>query len=444
MVILKLLVILIFTAFIISSYQVSASDDSASKKDQKTTFGPSGFLADEWKLMSESEALNYYTAYELCAIRNDDSCQSLHLPENSFTTNDFYKSCLLHNYGAFGSGVNCGFPYGALFRHKSISPQSWAILDIVYKLLEESRNTIVFFGDSVTRQQLADATCVIRRFGFEVEDYGGSWDNLEHRSIKFPVDINSDSIKQFSSRFGSHIAEDQPFFHIYFYIVEAGQLNPKVQLDAIIGNSNTHGKLTVVVNMGLHYHAHLHEHAVENYETDMLVLLENMKEYVMNGHIFLFRETSAQHFATIDGSYKGRFLPEFRNDSVRIVKKAKYFPSQYHYLADQLFYIPDAENHRFSFDCVPLSSEKAWKSQNWKNEVIEKVITNFNKDLKETISKSPTKIYPVELIRWFNATAGRPDYHSSHQDDCTHYCHGPMIFAPLWESFGRILESLLK
>ncbi len=65
--------------------------------------------------------------------------------------------------------------------------------------------------------------------------------------------------------------------------------------------------------------------------------------------------------------------------------------------------------------CQPIKDAAAYKSQNWRNEQAYEVIRSID----------PSHTF-IKIAKFYSYTAVRHDFHLSH-NDCTHYCHGPLL-----------------
>lgn len=77
------------------------------------------------------------------------------------------------------------------------------------------------------------------------------------------------------------------------------------------------------------------------------------------------------------------------------------------------------------FQCSAIKNESMAVSQNWQNPIAAQILKTID---------------PGGLIGWvpfFNISAGRPDLHVAKVHDCTHFCPGPLLWAPVWDSITR-------
>eukprot|EP01036_Dinobryon_divergens_P025555 gene25555-34113_t len=133
-------------------------------------------------------------------------------------------------------------------------------------------------------------------------------------------------------------------------------------------------------------------------------------------------------------------------------RKEVLFPSQYQYPATtadaikELVATPSNNKYETSltYRCEPIDIQPTWRVI-WAQDLI----NEFNIDLLSRINSTKglaeddgSKIYVIETLPFFNVSLPRYDYHVARNYDCTHYCYGPMIFAPVWNNLARSLRSM--
>lgn len=104
-------------------------------------------LVNHWELMNSSEALNYFTAREICHL-NSILC-----------TFDDPKDDTPYDipgipYELPPATSSLGNSYSYLLRHVSTSPwpKSRYLVDLIYVMIQDKINTLIVAGDSVSEQ----------------------------------------------------------------------------------------------------------------------------------------------------------------------------------------------------------------------------------------------------------------------------------------------------
>lgn len=364
---------------------------------------------DEWFSMHHDEALNYYTAHELCRIANNDALE-LKIGE----------LCKLvpGNLGDCQSTVHPG----ALMRHRSISPQSHHLVDLVKAMRLHGSNTIFLIGDSVTRQHFDDALCSLTR------------DGLNPRRC-----ANVPPYAACAEQSLSNVPRDQEVIHglelidladnlggIFRVIMHHWGDNSITALKQQLSSSWIQGVALIVFNFGLHANSEAQmQDLIEAKLPHMISLAQEMK------HVVVFRETTAQHFPTPTGLFGDFKYEDFFNNrdydntisfvSTRASKLQLAPP-----LAPSMRIVGPDTVPGMNFDCQPIVSEDALIAQNYRNRMA-----------KHALSKMDPQGL-VDTVSFYNITAGRPDYHRGSFGDCTHYAEGSMLWAPVWQDLYSI------
>jgi len=197
------------------------------------------------------------------------------------------------------------------------------------------------------------------------------------------------------------------------------------------------GKLVIIVNVGLHYRGHK---SVKPY-TDLLrySLVPALLRLSKENHTTIFRETSAQHFPdTHDGAFSGNYV---RKENIfeaskkalvsTIAENSGLFTPSTSKQESQILQPPvsiSSRSHpRLSFFCAPIPSTQATDSQNWRNSALFSILKELD----------PSRL--IKVSPFFIVSAGRHDYHVASNGDCTHFCSGPMIWQPVWQSVFNFL-----
>jgi hypothetical protein len=244
-----------------------------------------GLYSSTWIPINETEALDYYSPYEICKmqIATSSGC----LQEKGQPSVD---ACGSYGRGVGHSNNECSNPGGAFLRHKSITPDSFNFIHLIRSIMSAGSNTLALIGDSVTSQTYSDAYCSTSRANFDMKDF--SKDNLNGTGKGFevvlPINISQKSYDAFRKEFSDVISKDNskkyPFFQVLYSQVyrlknlerktkpfvnsliekSSGKGNKVVKSNKEIKGSthyeseiektnNIKGKTVFLVNMGLHF-----------------------------------------------------------------------------------------------------------------------------------------------------------------------------------------------
>jgi hypothetical protein len=83
-----------------------------------------------------------------------------------------------------------------------------------------------------------------------------------------------------------------------------------------------------------------------------------------------------------------------------------------------------------SFHCAPIKNITMMQSQNWQNPIV-----------TDVLKKLDPSGNLISIIPFFNLTVGRHDFHVAKVHDCTHFCAGPLLWAPVWEQIVQFYSS---
>jgi hypothetical protein len=188
------------------------------------------------------------------------------------------------------------------------------------------------------------------------------------------------------------------------------------------------GKVVFLFNLGVHVHNE------DDYGLEFENLLETFIPALLKGHSVYFRETGAQHFATTTGGYNKKPLdsPSDNRTSIDIQRNEILLPNQ------SFLKPPQKRKSVHNFRCRPIADKEAAYSQNWRNRIASDIIDRMNSNLTRKYENFENRIM---IIPWYNITLPRYDYHVNNEGDCTHYCFGSMIFAPIW---NYLVQSIKK
>jgi hypothetical protein len=433
---------------------------------------------DEWKPLGLHEALNYFTSFEVCQGFNQ---RRLSWCQDHFV-NDLGQ-CDISNSGAGVPGAVCPNLNGVFYRHVSMKtyPETRTLLDLIYLLLKNGYDQLFLWGDSVTRQHQGELFCQLKRFGVP----GLSWNTTKivipnvNKLFKEYSRVGYDS----SSKFAGNSFISSTFSIDYLDMNGLWDFQEKLPVIKNFLSFQRSGSSVIVFNLGLHVNLN-QDDPVKN-ATELRKSYKEVFDYLLHtevekkNQLVFFRETSAQHFQTPDGSFRNRSSTEnllvpmeripVADDPIRNMfsgDKLKqpiqhlhphHQPHQKHHsspknnnhsqeqttsqMEDAALYLETVHTDmkkRFvhplttflPLHCRPIPHEKAYHEQNWRNRIA----------IEELVKIDPGH-EKIPIIPFYHHTAARFDVHLQNDNDCTHFCYGPM----LWSMIGvNILETLEK
>lgn len=230
---------------------------------------------------------------------------------------------------------------------------------------------------------------------------------------------------------------DEP---VIFYIYHLRYVDDPIQFfnnafDSL--QQNTTGTSLVVFNTGLHFNE---ETEFSDYirvaVNDWVGIAKNRSDHF----IFAYRETSAQHFNTPDGTHNAELLGGVKPKNLKFLHS---YPSLAALRAGLLKNNNENdkiiakhgpflhENLDLELRCVPISPDRLY-SNNWRNRIFLDFLTKADKSSQ------------IQIIRFYNITRGRHDFHkgSFFPQDCTHYALvAPMLWLPVWDQMYKIFHN---
>jgi hypothetical protein len=380
------------------------------------------FLSSDWKAMSLQEAALYLTPYEVCIMQHSVGSKLC----------DVYFEHVDKQLGdchVFSEGLvnKCPNHLGSLFRHKSTNPwpRSKNILDLIKLMRDRGSNTLFLIGDSMTQQHLFDIHCSLLRFQIpSIHTNIPNNHNVYHKEMKQrdPVSL------QYTS---------PPFFQLHFIKYEPMALDGWTALiDKTLTNSSVTPSITgtpvFVVNVGLHAATPT---GLRDIATSFFAPLLRVAEERRG--LVIYRETSAQHFPSLHGMYETLDSPGSHENVPLDLQR---LPQD---LAQRVFDLSSSHTESDGGDaskrtewpelktgCPPLPDMESFRKQNWRNEEVTSLLQ----------VQDPQGL--VQVAPFYRVSAGRHDFHL-HLADCTHYCHGPMLWLPLSHSIFEIVNKKL-
>lgn len=372
-------------------------------------------LMNEWQPMTMHESLNYFSGYEVCqgfTSRRTGWCRE------KFTED--LGGCEIGERGVGHVNHYCPNIQGAFFRHRSTRPwpESKTIVDMIFLMLKYGYDSFIMIGDSLTRQHHAELYCQLHRYGLHPQ-FNGTYIELReldkyYESHPISFDAATDKRPLISSTF----VINYMYLHGHASYREESQVI-KNQLSLLRDAS-----AVILFNMGLHFNGEareLQENLAEFLPFALNTLIHERK------FIVFFRETSAQHFRSPSGLFEKDFpiadkKLEIKDDPIRNL----FNPNNLNYTAKVVTTHPSSYILPI---CEPIKNETMFHEQNWRNTIA----------LKE-LKKIDPHHQQIPIIPFYRLTASRHEYHINN-NDCTHYCYGPMIWLPLSH---RITMNLYK
>lgn len=395
-----------------------------------------GVLTEQWIPLSQSEALNYYTAHEVCSLTHQIGCDD---------EPGALQDCSIHEWGVISTGRPCSNNQGSFMRHESTQPwpHSKMLADLIRLMRRQGSNTLFLVGDSITSQHFSDAVCSSRRAGFQIKRYKKqkTYEFIDDGFEILPqlVPLDEDEQKAIEKEYTMN-SVSPPFFQVLLiaYCRDEPTLEQVEEtVTKLLSDEDlVRGKATFIINTGLHFATF----GSEIYEKYLTSFLEYFLKLAKDDHVVIFRETSAQHFQTSTGAYDKSIKKKALEDDVTLVspislvaERAGIFSSNQTSLVKQLagnrHVILPQERPNLNYRCAPLKGMEAVEAQNW-----------HNKLMADTLRKIDPNQH-IGIAPFFHLTAGRHDYHVAQNRDCTHWCFGNLLWAPVWDFSVKYYRS---
>lgn len=375
------------------------------------------FLHKYWVPMDTKEALQFMTPYEVCMAKQYRSEKRCERFKTKLDTK--LAGCAIHEESKITKKGMCPTAHH-LYRFHTTRPwpKGINILSIIQIMRKHGSNTLVLIGDSVTMQSYYDIYCELIRYGMTFKHTSGLNNSMM-------VIDNPGSSKKKSS---------EVFFQIIYrmYNKEGTDKFSSVSnsVDSWLSGGHKNvttvkGRVLFVTNVGLHYNQYVEEDSMTYNKTLATVASYLLSKAKQDGHIVMFRETSAQHFPTVDGRFGSPLLhPEvLLTSNIMVHTMAQRVFAGSRKRDEGLYVVPEFES------CRPFENKEAVEIQRWRNHCLRSVLSELD----------PHKW--IHLVPWFDATAARHDLHLLENGDCTHFCHQPMIWLPLWAEVYRALQK---
>lgn len=387
-------------------------------------------LLQEWLPMESQESLHYLTAFEVCQATTNGKnswCEKFR--------SDICGSCCIGSMKEFGFG-SCPSSRLShlLFRHKStkIWPESKTIIDFIYLMKTSGFHTLILLGDSISRQYFLEIHCQLRRFGIFALNELGTKEHQFHLHYDMKA-FDSQYVQRVTNALRNNLPELPKNMTERFnlkYIsythgkIEDNGFNQQFKYAHDYIQSLENNSAIIIANLGLH-------HNTPQYYTSAMKYLINFSLEIMRNKsaIVMFRETSAQHFNTRTGIYTeaGTFLPRLYadQDGMRKIFKGELNSTvnEVHQLYKSDWFYPK---------CKSFANKEIYDEQNWRNEIAAKILEEVDPG---------HRLMPI--IPFYRLSAARFDLHPTDLD-CTHFCHGPMFWAPVIQHMYNLLRLRLE
>ena len=374
--------------------------------------------------MSTSEGLRYYGRHEICMHKRLGHlyCDQFSKPNN--------MECAVNARGPGHTAQKCPHVRTILLRHDSTNDTSKTgnILDLIYTLKSKGYENLIFMGDSVSQQSYWDAYCSLSRFGL-VSILANKTENTQFSAIYFDITFLPDNA----------ISEDIPSkfsntFRVLYYSANKSDMYTMTVIRKMVESNEmidtTKDKAVYILNQGLHYNQ---ETVLMKSEfTEYFKYFLNLTATYGDNQLIIFRETTAQHFSTGDGTFPS---------SHRGTPKHTYLstPDTLKNTADNVFHttgfaqrisnqiqIIDEEPTDFDI-CRPLNHTQIL-AQGWRNSVALNILREID----------PENL--IKVAKFYEISAARYDAHFDSMD-CTHWCNNPMFWLPMWNNINLILKK---
>lgn len=365
--------------------------------------------ADFWIDLNSSELSHWFNPMNLCLLKIDSptiDIESFRETNCSEYVDDTEQSLSLDLFCSVGTSLSkkCPPPLSSrsYFMKRLNDPYSGHStnskpLDITLMKLAARRQSLVFIGDGISKQNQIALICEIHRIAnnnvkISGDFYGGNV-TIEWPEYDLSLDIHYiyiRTLKNFANKNkGASSSTNNPSSS------SSGSLNHPGSGSGSNNNSNylsasspllkekiqslmeSYAGLVVIANVGAWYNAR------DKFRSDIAPFLRWLGDIGKKNLIF-FRETASQHWNHSNNGY-------FANDGSPAVG-----------------------------ECVPLADSTP--DLDWRNYDVEKYIEN--QELRSAI----------HLIKFRDITSPLYDMHpsSSEQNDCTHFCYFPQLWQSVW------------
>jgi hypothetical protein len=278
------------------------------------------------------------------------------------------------------------------------------VLKEFFEHLTKKNGILLMIGDSVMQQFMNAVACELSREGVW-KDYNRFKNTDETQYISLKEVQNANELKTAEKSDDHSIKSAMKFLPIYHFVDGRYDRKPQAAFNSLVSTLHDclqqYKTIIILVNMGLHY--------IENpspgfsktdYSAQMTKLLlylssfhNNATRLTQHSVEIVWRETTAQHFATNNGFWPG----------VKYTKDMK-------------------------LGCFPIQDTSALAD--WRNREIERIISTHS--LSSSIHYLP--FYNLTVPLWSEHPNGM-------LKDCTHFCWTPMLYQPMFHYLRDLIRK---
>ena len=374
--------------------------------------------------MSTAEGLRYYGRHELCMHKklSREYCDQFSMPQN--------MECAVNARGPGHTAQKCPHVKTILLRHDSTNDalETGNILDLIYTLKSKGYENLVFVGDSVTQQSYWEAYCSLSRFGL-VSIQDNRTENSQFYGRNFNITFLPDGA----------VSEDIPSkfsntFRVLYYHADKSDMDTMTVIRRTVESNGIidirKDKVVYILNQGLHYNQETD--SMKSEFTEYFRYFLNLTATYGDNQLNIFRETTAQHFSTDDGTFSASYrsspshtylsTPDTLNSTAANVFHTTGFAQR---ISNQIQMITKEPT---DFDiCRPLNRTQIL-AQGWRNSVALDILSRVD----------PQNL--IKVVKFYEISAARFDAHFDTMD-CTHWCNNPMFWLPMWNNINLVLKK---
>jgi hypothetical protein len=388
-------------------------------------------LTKQWIPLTFDDALNYFTSYEVCQVftgRKPENWCAGKYPKIDIGVSGL-GNCAVHERG--NHYEYCPHLFNTFYRHvptTSTPPVGKNLIDFMFTALSRGYHTLYFIGDSVIQQEFNDIPCQLIRYGdFDMEAGFNVYyiKNLQTFLVNNSVPI-VDSHQNHPRSLLSNSTITFTFRRLPFYKPSGAYHKEFVRLlNALPQHEN--GTVIVLFNTGLHFNS-----ADKNQLEDIYRVLFPFAIKTLIGEkqqIIMFRETNAQHFPTKVGLFEKGMKSVVSEDGIQGMND----PVRNRYSSSSSSNVSDVGylSKVFFTECRPILTKAQYDEQNWRNQILDKVLNEVDPSRSQ-----------IHVIPFYAITAPRYDLHIEKGFDCTHLCHGPMVWFTVNHQMTVQLENI--
>lgn len=278
----------------------------------------------------------------------------------------------------------------------------------ILDLLIQHNLSLSFVGDSMTRQVAAGLECELLRRGYRVNKTGskGWWvkNDTHCPSWRYCISRKDEyAVSRVATTSSDAASFDQPdttatAYIRYYEVYRPSETDDNDQVKKFIIQTSD----IVVFDHGLHWQM---PDELVAYRVAMTKYLRGFVEDAKNLTLLAWRETSAQHFDAQGGHFQ---------------KKTKCFPMR------------NVSDHGDGGFRLPLMRQAAHDAGlSWKSTLDANFSSSPEAENQSELVLLPFRGYTVPL-------------HYFHPGECTHYCHTPYLWLPIWRALRIALDRAVR